>query len=316
MVSIKSCQFTNNQFYDNLILIGVEFFNVIHSNIVEIVHCAFYNNRPSTPANSYWKFIIILDGPDVHVKDCIFYNSSNNGQVLRRVSKGDSLIELKTSSLYVTNTSFLWISGTIQKCVISIEAGDLYLIGPIVFGNIVDNGSVIKLRKSNITLSGYVEFSNVSEKAIISHDMSEYFMMFVNENSIINISQNSFKYFAVCKFPRYKYSYCYFQYLSSESLDVRQNYRNYSIVFQTNIEKLMNSTYNNLPITHCKWLPQSLFNTEIPLKVNKRYIKYISKAGTSDLLPQNNRKKNLCYCDKSIRYDCYKDILDPVYPVK
>ena len=315
MVSIKSCQFTNNQIHGSLILIGVELFNVIHSNIVEIVHCTFYNNTPSTPACCTWKFIIILDGPDVNVKDCIFYNSSKNGQVLRRVSKGDCLIELKTSSLYVTNTSFLWISGTMQECVISIEAGDLYLIGPIIFGNIAGNDSVIKLRKSaNVTLSGYVEFSNISEKAIISHDTSEYFMMFVNENATINVSQNSFKYFAVYEFLTYKYSYCYFQYLSGESLDVKWNYRNYSIVFQTNIEKLMNSTYNNLPITHCKWLPQSVFNTEIPLEVNKRYIKYISKAGTSDLLPQNNRKKNLCYCDKSIRYDCYKDILDPVYP--
>ena len=141
--------------------------------------------------------------------------------------------------------------------------------------------------------------------------------MFVTENAIINVSQNSLKYFAVGEFQRYsvyKYSYCYFQYLSGESLDVRQNYRNYSITFQTNIEKLMNSTYNNLPIAHCKWLPQSVFHCEIPLEVNKRYIKYISKAGISDLLPQNNQKKNLCYCDKSICYDCYKDILDPVYP--
>ena len=77
---IKSCQFTDNKFYENLILIQTE--NVIllqdkdkawvHNNVVIFEDCTFYNNNPT---NS-WNFISMLDAPDVHIKDCVFYNST------------------------------------------------------------------------------------------------------------------------------------------------------------------------------------------------------------------------------------------------
>ena len=31
-------------------------------------------------------------------------------------------------------------------------------------------------------------------------------------------------------------------------------------------------------------------------------------------LPQNSRKKSLCYCNTDVDHDCYKELLDPVYP--
>ena len=85
----------------------------------------------------------------------------------------------------------------------------------------------------------------------------------------------------------------------------------YSIIFENNEVTSEQHAYNNLPLTHCSWLPQSAFTTAIPLEVNKKYIKYINH---SDLLPQRVQKKTMCYCTTNTSFDCYKDIVGSIYP--
>ena len=63
-------------------------------------------------------------------------------------------------------------------------------------------------------------------------------------------------------------------------------------------------------ITHCYWLPQSAFNTAIPLDVNKQYIKYTNNSKLLRL----NEEKILCYCQDEKHYDCFKDELSSLYP--
>ena len=62
--------------------------------------------------------------------------------------------------------------------------------------------------------------------------------------------------------------------------------------------------------THCYWLPQSAFNTAIPLDVNKQYIKYINNSKLLHL----TKEKTLCYCKEGKHYDCFKDELNSLYP--
>ena len=32
------------------------------------------------------------------------------------------------------------------------------------------------------------------------------------------------------------------------------------------------------------------------------------------MLPQSARKKSFCYCSSNYNYDCYKEVLGPIYP--
>ena len=85
--------------------------------------------------------------------------------------------------------------------------------------------------------------------------------------------------------------------LGLSGLNIYQNIRQYAMPFTTET-------------THCFWLPQSAFDTTIPLNVNRQYIAY---TNNSELL-HLNREKTLCYCSDEKHYDCFKDKLDSLYP--
>ena len=211
--------------------------------------------------------------------------SSYGGPVCRKVAR--NYFSVKKRSLHITNTSFLRITVKDWQGMIYMDTGNLYLIGPIVFNNILSNSSIILLLKSTVKFSNYIEFSNISTETFIVHDviMSEYFIVFVDENATINVSYNSFKYFAKLGIAgQHKYPYCYFQYLRGEVSHVRTKDLKYSIVFNSNNELSMDYAYNNLPISHCSWLPQATFSnqSDTSLEINKRYIRYINNIGMQE----------------------------------
>ena len=136
--------------------------------------------------------------------------------------------------------------------------------------------------------------------------------MILTDNSILNVSNNSFIDFAYAINLLSKVPKCFFQYFSNRQLD--NHHGNYSIIFNKNIEKYTQNAYNNLPIVHCSWLPQSAYNTTLPPVVNKQYIQFINASGKSNVLPQFIRKKILCHCGGNENYhDCYKEVLSPIY---
>ena len=92
------------------------------------------------------------------------------------------------------------------------------------------------------------------------------------------------------------------------------NHKTYLIIFEYNIEQSKQFTYNNLPFTHCSWSPSSAFNTSMPPDVNKQVILYKNTSHTLDSLPHIPTAKTLCYCNRNISYDCYRDTIDSVYP--
>ena len=111
----------------------------------------------------------------------------------------------------------------------------------------------------------------------------------------------------------YEYPPCYFQYLSDVSLDDQYSSHTYSIILDYSSKWLVQR--KSLPITHCGWLPSSAFKTAIPFEVNSKYIKYVNQSGiynsTSQLIM---KKKEICICDTATSHDCYKDVLNAMYP--
>ena len=202
----------------------------------------------------------------------------------------------------------------------------MYLIGPVVFHNLTYNSSIIELEEAKLKCSNYIEISQTRGEAIIryiySFSVNISSNIFIKQNTYINISSNNFTTFVVnslCKpgllLENHMYPPCYFQYLSDAILDNNTSKGNYSVVFDSNFEKFgENNAFKNLPLIHCSWLSETAFNTAMPLVVNKKYIKYISKSGAFDMLPSHTRQKTLCYCN-STDYDCNKELLDdPIYP--
>ena len=114
----------------------------------------------------------------------------------------------------------------------------------------------------------------------------------LSEGTILNVLHNNFTHFAYGIQKSLTTPTCYFQYFSKRQLD--NDHGNYSIIFEKNNEKYTQNAYNILPIVHCNWLPQSAYNTAVPLNVNKQYIQFINASGNKfNLLPQSARHKTL-----------------------
>ena len=63
--------------------------------------------------------------------------------------------------------------------------------------------------------------------------------------------------------------------------------------------------------THCRWQPNSAFNTTSPLLVNQRFISDFDKW--NDILNVQTQK-TLCSCSDANNTNCTIDILGPIYP--
>ena len=132
----------------------------------------------------------------------------------------------------------------------------------------------------------------------------------LSEGTLLNVSHNNYTHFAYTYQILPTTPQCYFQYISNRNVQLDNDHGNYSVIFDKNNEKYTQNAYNNLPIVHCSWLPQSAYNTTMPLIVNKQYIQFINASGTFNMLPQSARQKTLCYCDTTDHDsygNCYKE---------
>ena len=296
-IVIKSCQFIKN--YGTLIDIGV-----IHGyssrDIVQFDNCYFLDNHLLYSQHCNGSIIHIERfGPSyVYITNCNF--SHNNCHAIYKKRNGLPF----TIQLIIANTT---ISSVKLSCSTLIKLSEVkfHLIGPVVFHNISTITSVINLEKSNITCSNYIKFILINVEVILLYQCYQP-VLFVKENSKINVTCNNFLSFAGVTENRINlnpYSPCFLQYLNEKKLDCKFNNTSYSITFDNNNEKSEIHAYNNLPITHCRWLPQSAFNTTMPLEVNKKYVKFINSSGNVyNLLPQRVRKKTMCYCNTNTSY--------------
>ena len=280
--------------------------------------------------------IQIMGISDVTIKHCQIYNSKTK------------VLDTSDTTVVIENTTFFLIK-TAYKSTLQLQNTDLLLKGPIVFHKNRHNfGTVIKLYHSIITVHGYIEFSKNHAFSIVTFSCRgiSCSMMKVLDNTTILIASNGlFTYFTdAMKFLTYRgakflYPQCFFQYFSTINLDDYINAGNFTILIKYNRFKNLSLIHNlyslaslvdkdfakmleilamspdvlfpfSMATTHCYWLPQSAFNTAIPLDVNKQYIKY---TNNSKLLHMND-EKTLCYCQDRKHYDCFKDELNSLYP--
>ena len=304
---IKNCQITHNS-VKNILLIRIYPPLTMSNNTVHIENCLFsYNN-----AYKHVSSIIRFDGliTSTFINGCKFHHNKKFSMIFQNVLLPE-MVALKGlhTKIFIENTN---ISSSNSQRSILLHGAKLYLQGLVVFHNNTYNKSVIHLHESIIFLANYTLFISNKAKAIISYYTQKYYHLILTDNSILNVSNNSFIDFAYTINLLPKVPNCFFQYFSNRQLD--NHHGNYSIIFNENIEKYTQNAYNNLPIVHCSWLPQSAYNTTLPPVVNKQYIQFINTSGKFNGLPQSIRHKILCHCGGNKNYhDCYKEVLGPIY---
>ena len=313
IILVRDCKFFNNSGK----LINIEGGHTEQGEFTNIVHfdnCIFLNNRQIVirQRKNHAIFYITYEWLNIQIINCIF--KYNNFKVLHlSTSLGDVQIS-------IANATF--VSNTLCKkgYFIIIKSADIHLIGPILFQNITNATSVFFLHKSNMTCFNYVKFAQVEVDYILWYWTYKNFFLFIKDKSDINITYSKFKQFAMVKnsplIITKEYPPCFFQYLSNKTLDDTYISMQYSIIFENNqVTSSEQYAYDNLPITHCSWLPQSAFSTAMALEVNKKFITYINNQSDKIYsLPQRVQKKTMCYCTTNTSYDCYKDIVASIYP--
>jgi len=325
-VRIKSCLFSKN--YNQLFEVKV--FKTQEGNSLWIENCSVFNNffNNSVFNNSnfpYLKLIVVKGDVDVHI---INYHFKHNHNIL--ILKKELLTKLpggpvKLSKVTITNTVFSSNTGVGQNCkeFFILEYVDLHLRGPLTFKNMSKSHSVIRLKSSNIICSNYIEFVNIN--AISFFRYAEYrflytnFSMFIRENTTINVSQSDVYSFVDISSPAitqlYEYPLCYFQYLSEAPLHDQYSSHNYSIILDANNKRPLWRMFKNIPTTHCRWLTGTAFKTAMPFEVNSKYMKYLNQSGIYHLSSKVIvKKKSLCFCNAAASHNCYKDLLDAIYP--
>ena len=305
VIIIKNSQFNHNTNVTYLLNFIIS--NRVSNSTIWIENCDFLNNKAK---GGY--FITRFNGlfAKVLIHSCKFYNNKKILIIRQETLILPSFILQQGwfTQLFIKNTSF---SLTDNIHLLSLENAKLYLQGQVIFHNNNCYKSVIHLRQSDITFVDYNEFSTNKGREIIKHYSGNYNYLMLKENAILNISYNSFERFALIIPVLPKTPLCYFQYFSNGQVIHNEKY---SIIFEKNKEKYTQNAYNDLPIVHCSWLPQSAYSTALPLIVNKQHIQFINASGRFTMLPQSARQKTLCYCNNDSHYDCYKEILGPIYP--
>ena len=306
--NIKNCQVMHNRIssVSNLLSISVSVPLTMSNHTVQIENCLFsYNNGNGGS-------IIRFDGliESIFISGCKFYNNRKLTMIFHAVIIPE-MVALKGlfTQLFVANTNF---SSSYSHRSVDLGGVNLHLQGLVIFHNNTCNYSIIHLHECSISITNYTVFLANKAKMILSYYSEKYYYLALTENAIINVSHNTFMDFAATINRLPKIPICYFQYFSKREMDA--SHGNYSVIFDNNNEKYTLNAYNQLPIVHCRWLPQSMYDTTMPPIVNKQHIRFINSSGKFNMLPQSARHKILCYCSSNNDYDCYKEVLDPMYP--
>ena len=336
-VIIINCRFIENIYVEYLF-----FFASSSNGSVKFINCHFINN-----SNLYSMFYIALHnlqlGPRRYVKpslirirqsvrlefkSCYFQaDSEYDGQVLQ--AHGSST---NPATIVINNTTFsYYINITINpyqnwfgtdnfdlSFIVSSNSA-LIFKNSVVFRKIATLKSLISLKgNSTIIIFGSVEFSYNNGEDLINFYENNKKYMIMKENSILNISHNEvWSLFSTKPIAaKYPYPLCLFQYFSNYNTStVATDKSNFLITFYNNQCKqvLRSGCYDHMPLTHCLWLPQSLFNNSIPLDVNSKYIQFVDNFSIHNL-SQIIEQGSLCVCTSELYYDCHKFNLGYLYP--
>ena len=307
---IKNCWFVHIQVYEVILCRVVPQHDQISNNVVKIEKCVF-----SFISSNWYGAVIRNDGivTKIVISSCNFHSNKELSMNKHSVPhKLQTTMKGLFIHIYVANTKFSL--NDVRGIVYMSLGAKMFLQGSVIFHNNICSRYLFYQIGSIFFFTGYVEISDNRCFTVIKYEGKNYNYLMLIESTILNVSNNNFAYFVQANdLISLLTPMCYFQYYSNRHLDIQ--YGNYSIIFEKNIEKYTQTAYNYLPIVHCSWLPQSAYNTAMPLIVNKQYLQFINVSGYEvNILPQSTRCKILCYCNTENNYDCYKELLDPIYP--
>jgi len=256
---VKDCQFANN----NMPSIQSAAINSYHNKTytndsVWIQNCEFFNNEISTSL-SLEGIIDVIDGPNLYVSNCSFHHNTHSPAITKRTIIVHKLFRI---NITIANTIFSFSMGVSLRGLLFGQYVQLYLQGPVIFQSISSTGCLIRMHMSDIICSNYIEFFNLTGRAIVEYIISlksyQFINMFVKEGTVINITHNDYQTFAFrdtyshlyeVRLCAYEYPSCYFQYMSNpNSAGSKDQYGNYSIIFDNNYGNSPYFSYNNLSL--------------------------------------------------------------------
>ena len=224
-------------------------------------------------------------------------------------------------TITVNNSVFIQTGSGHDTTILYCRHAVLNLNGPLVFKNFKSKtDSIISVGKTNVTVYGYIEFFDNNAVTLLSQN--EFDSVQLKENLLLNISNNIFYveifstnyttiFWNVSEILDNSYPMCFLQYVSDRgNLDHRfaaGEPINFSII----IHKTEARSLSNLHTTHCRWQPNSAFNTTSPLLVNQHFISDFDKW--NDILNVQTQK-TLCRCSDADNANCTVDILGQIYP--
>ena len=354
LATIKGCQFLSNsgEFQINSAMITVAYsayineedqLNITNINEVQILDCNFTNNAAYHETAIIIKLYLLPSHYEMSyftISNCAFIMNSNfvilntTTNLLLDYTLIDNLpiiakfmyqaiIKDLFCTVTITNSVFIQTGNGKDRNAIYGRNVVLNLNGPLVFTNFKsETDSIITVERVDVTIHGHVEFFNNNAVSLMSKiglgsiQFKEDFLLNISNNKF---SEEIFSIFYTIKLYDYtilqeSYPMCFIQYISdSGNLDhqfAAEELINFSIIIhRTEARSLVNSH-----TTHCRWQPNSAFNTTSPLLVNQRFISDFDKWNDK-LNDHRDTQKSLCSCsDGNNNINCSIDILGPIYP--
>ena len=296
-VNFKNCNFSNNLFLEEGKLLDV---------YVDI------------KSNNSW--LTLYDNLKVFIINCSFHNNQNL-QLISVIYSDTRIGRTAIPQVVIKHTTITNLRTMNILYGIVVDDAQLYFIGPVVLQHIFihakfESTPAIIKATDYFQLDNYVEFSEcMAETAIFVEQL------YLNEYSLINITNNTFGGFVYneISFSTDPVSIlmpmmlmpCIFQFLSKRGnldhdIQTGKNL-NYTILFKNNNIEVL--SYYKYSTVHCGWNKNTAFLKSSPRLVNPKMIQYIN-----DSLEDQTVTKYICFCDKPVRDDCYREELGPFYP--
>ena len=224
-------------------------------------------------------------------------------------------------TITLENSRFILTGNSKDMAAIYCHYALLHLNGLLVIADFKSkNNTVVFLSKSQVIFYGYVKILNNTATSLISQKQLHAIQF--KENLLLNISNSNFSAEIFIAYTTQYYDYiniavtepyplCPFQYVSDNGNLDHQFADGEPINFSIIIHKTKARSLSNSHTTHCRWQPNSAFNTTSPFLVNQRFISDFNKW--DDIL-NNHTQKLLCSCSDGDSINCSVDILGPIYP--
>ena len=273
--------------------------------------CHFINNYKQKFMNILLHYLMINHFDKkyfIFINNCIFYNNQNIQLISASADCNKKSVSKDCAYMLIKNTKILTNNHdkrdliVLQNVILTLE--EVRIINNTVYYYIINAFS-----GCTCFISKYNEISNNYATSAL-----EVIALYVYENSMLNITSNTFKFYFTGR-PSRNYNgidMCSIQYVSKQgNLDEEFHMGitiNYSIIFHSNNMPAI----SNVDLEHCEWDAMSAFSTSSSLHVNHRFIHNQHNNLSKYFISYRYWWLYLCYDNNSLDY--YTKEMGPFYP--